>query len=150
MRLTYRQEQNTVIIDVIGSVIRLDGHHLFQSFSAWARECPEGTDFILNFQNATVIDSISMHSLLALRKSAHQPSHAAGSVALVVNPMIRKLLDIVRILPLFQWYDSVEEAHSSFLAERGERASEPSAAIFGKIADSVPLSVLERMSATVS
>lgn len=112
LKLTTRVEKGVTIIDCNGRIV-------FGEESALLRDTVkklvgETNQIILNLGGISYIDSGGLGTLVALYTTAH---NAGGSVKLVnLTQRVGDLLQVTKLLTVFEVYDSEEKALESFKA----------------------------------
>ena len=112
VKLTTRVEKGVTVIDCNGRIV-------FGEESALLRDTVkklvgETNQIILNLGGISYIDSGGLGTLVALYTTAH---NAGGSVKLVnLTQRVGDLLQVTKLLTVFEVYDSEEKALESFKA----------------------------------
>jgi len=110
LRLSTRVVDGVTIVDCNGRIV-------FGEESALLRDTikkliNENSQIVLNLGSVTYIDSGGLGTLVALYTTAH---NAGGAVKLAnLTPRVGDLLQVTKLLTVFEVYDSEEEAVQSF------------------------------------
>jgi anti-sigma B factor antagonist len=110
LKLNTRTENGVTIIDCNGRIV-------FGEESALLRDTVkkligENSQIVLNLADITYIDSGGLGTLVALYTTAH---NAGGSVKLAnLTQRVGDLLQVTKLLTVFEVYDSEEKAVESF------------------------------------
>ncbi len=110
LRLSTRVVKGVTIVDCNGRIV-------FGEESALLRDTlkkliAENSQIVLNLGSVTYIDSGGLGTLVALYTTAH---NAGGGVKLAnLTPRVGDLLQVTKLLTVFEVYDSEEEAVQSF------------------------------------
>jgi anti-sigma B factor antagonist len=110
LRLSTRVVNGVTIVDCNGRIV-------FGEESALLRDTlkkliNENSQIVLNLGSVTYIDSGGLGTLVALYTTAH---NAGGAVKLAnLTPRVGDLLQVTKLLTVFEVYDSEEEAVQSF------------------------------------
>jgi anti-sigma B factor antagonist len=110
LKLNTRTENGVTIIDCNGRIV-------FGEESALLRDTVkkligESSQIVLNLADITYIDSGGLGTLVALYTTAH---NAGGSVKLAnLTQRVGDLLQVTKLLTVFEVYDSEEKAVESF------------------------------------
>ena len=99
------------------TIVDCNGRIVFGEESALLRDTlkkliNENSQIVLNLGSVTYIDSGGLGTLVALYTTAH---NAGGAVKLAnLTPRVGDLLQVTKLLTVFEVYDSEEEAVQSF------------------------------------
>jgi anti-sigma B factor antagonist len=110
LKLSTRVEDGVTIVDCNGRIV-------FGEESALLRDTmkkliSESSQIVLNLSGITYIDSGGLGTLVALYTTAH---NAGGSVKLAnLTQRVGDLLQVTKLLTVFEVYDSQEKAIESF------------------------------------
>ena len=111
MSVTATQKGNVCLLTVDGELIG-DNVKQFRSLVEQAFAA-DSRDFVVDFAEATAIDSEGLETLTWLRREC---SEQLGIVRLChVSDMLRKILEITRLSRQFERYDLRDEALKSFV-----------------------------------
>ena len=110
LKLNTRVSQGVTIVDCSGRIV-------FGEESALLRDTlkkliGENSQIVLNLGSITYIDSGGLGTLVALYTTAH---NAGGAVKLAnLTPRVGDLLQVTKLLTVFEVYDSEDKAIESF------------------------------------
>jgi anti-sigma B factor antagonist len=110
LRLTTRTVQDILVLNC-------DGRIVFGEESALLRDTVKGLiaqtkQLVLNLGGVSYIDSGGLGTLVALYTTAH---NAGGAIKLSnLTPRVGDLLQVTKLLTIFEVYDTEEEAIQSF------------------------------------
>jgi anti-sigma B factor antagonist len=110
LKLATRTKDGVVIVDCIGRIVFGDESTLVRE--QVKRAISENNRIVLNLGETTYIDSGGLGTLVGLRTSAH---NAGGTIKLVnLTKRVGDLLQVTKLLTVFEVYDSEAEAVESF------------------------------------
>jgi|SRR5579872_2087055 len=110
LKLTSRQKDGILLVDCSGRIVFGDESSLLRE--TVKKAVTENNRIVLNLGEVNYIDSGGLGTLVALHTTAH---NAGGSIKLTnLTKRVGDLLQVTKLLTVFEVYDSEAEAIDSF------------------------------------
>jgi anti-sigma B factor antagonist len=114
LKINSRQLEGITVIDCAGRIVFGDeGSHLRETVK---KEIAENSRIVLNLGEVTYIDSGGIGTLVSLFTTAR---NAGGDIKLAnLTKRVKDLLQITKLITVFESYDDVQKAANAFSTKR--------------------------------